>query len=155
MAAEIGNKHAVKLTNPELKKQAYDQYCAHIASGQPHKAWCFEHPDITLTARTMEKYMKEEPDVFPPIHKEVAESKSLKYWFNVLADSATGKNRRANTASLQIIMRNKFGWDTAEKAKDDLHTESSLAHAQVLDQLKALQSGPFTHVVIEKADIKS
>jgi len=149
MAAEIGNKYNQKLTTPELKKEAYEQYCAHIAKGYTKKSWRFKHPDMSLTWETMEKYITQEPDVFDPIHKQIAECDSLYYWETVLNDSATGKNRKANTASLQIVMRNKFEWDTLNKPKEDVNSEASMAAAQVLNQLKDFQKGLLTHVTVE------
>lgn len=73
MVFKIGDKTNVKLTTPELKELAYNSYCEHISQGYPKKAWCFKHPHVSLTWETMEKYIKEEPDVFDSIHKEIAE----------------------------------------------------------------------------------
>lgn len=137
--ARPGNTCAVKLNSDELKRDAYAQYCAHIASGIPKKAWCFEHPELTLTWETMEKYIREEPGVFDPIHKKVSETKSLKYWFSILAASATGDNKDANTASLQIIMRNKFKWDMKDAQQDEDTSESAQAHNQLMKEISQQQ----------------
>src|SRR5580693_8700090 len=82
--APIGNKNGTKLKEEELRQEAYRQYCEHIASGIPKEAWFFEHPYDelkSLTHKTMEKYIKENPLEFPPIKKEQAESKSYNTWF--------------------------------------------------------------------------
>jgi hypothetical protein len=110
MTFEKGNTDAVKLKDDSLKKQAFEQYCAHLAKGKSKKSWCFEHPELTLTWETMEKYIKTNDPVFDPIKKSVAEIKGYAYWEEVAEKSAEGKNQ-ANTASLQMVMRNKFGWD--------------------------------------------
>jgi hypothetical protein len=118
-----GNQHAAKLKTPEIKLEAYNQYCQHIAEGIPKEAWCFEHPDLTITWETMENYMDREPNVFPPVHIQMAKCKSYKKWFKVVADSATGDNEKANTASLQMIMRNKFRWDKQEMSTNMAQTD--------------------------------
>ena len=66
IGAPKGNQLAVKLTTPELRKMAYDSYCAHFADGQSKETWCFEHPDLDLTSKTMDKYIRENPSEFPP-----------------------------------------------------------------------------------------
>lgn len=117
MAAPKGNKfskglkNAAKLKTPELKKEAYDQYCAHMADGKSKKSWYFEHPSLRLTWESMEKYILDNPSLLDPIHKEIAWCKGYQKWEKIVEDSATGANTNANTASLQMVMRNKFGWD--------------------------------------------
>jgi hypothetical protein len=105
-----GKKNAQKLKTPELKKMAYEQYCAHIAKGKAKKSWYFEHPDLLMTWQTMEKYIADDR-FFNPIYKEIAWCKGYQHWEQVVEDSAQGLNKDANTASLQMLMRNKFGWD--------------------------------------------
>lgn len=139
MAPHLNNTHAVKLSTDELKRAAYTQYCSHIASGYTKKSWRFKHPDIFLTWETMEKYIREEPNVFDPIHKKMAECDSLYHWESVLADSATGKNKDANTASLQMIMRNKFKWDTRDHQQDEDTSESAQAHDQLMKEISHQQ----------------
>lgn len=111
MAPSKGNKHAVKLKTPELKHEAYKQYCAWIASGRAKESFCFEHPELTLTHKTMEKYIREEPHVFPAINKEAAESKSYNVWEQKGMDMLDGKYEKCQPAIYQMFMRNKFGWD--------------------------------------------
>ena len=60
-----------------------------------------------------------EPGIFDPIQIESAKSKGYNLWEQVVEDSAEGKNKDANTASLQMLMRNKFSWDKEEKGSDN------------------------------------
>ena len=103
-----------KLTNLELEQEAYQSYCDHIASGKKSASWYFDHPKLQLTAQTLEKYIKENPAVFCPIKKEVAYAKGYQKWESVCDGSADGSNKAACTPSLQMIMRNKYGWDKPE-----------------------------------------
>ena len=119
--APTGNKNAVKLRTPELRQQAYREFCAHLANGRSPRSFTFEHPDFTITGQTVERMIRDDVE-FPPIHKEIAEAKGFGYWEGVVIDSATGKNRFANTASLQMIMRNKFGWDREDKNRKEIDT---------------------------------
>lgn len=120
MAFAKGHKVNQKLTTDELKRQAFDSYLAHLSKGKSKKSWWFEHPELNLTWETMDKYIREEPNIFDPIKIIQAKSKGYEVWEGVVEDSASGKNKNANTASLQMLMRNKFGWD-----KEDHSTKSS------------------------------
>jgi hypothetical protein len=91
-----------------LKTEAYRQFCEHIAQGKPKREWRFLHPKLSLTYKTMKKYLKNEKD-FPPMLMEVAESRGFAVWEQVVIDAVLGKNKKS-AASLQMTMRNKFGW---------------------------------------------
>lgn len=109
----MGNQRGVKLKDPDIKQEAYKQYCTHLAKGKSKRSWCFEHPELTCTHKTFEKYLLDESE-FPPEQQEIAESKGYAIWETIVESSATGENKKANTASLQMVMRNKFGWDKQE-----------------------------------------
>jgi len=137
--AQVGNQTAKKLTTSELKEEAYNQYCAHLARGKSKRSWYFEHPELTLTWETMEKYIKEEHE-FDPNKKKIAMSRGFGLWEDVVEQSANGKNTRANTATLQMLMRNKFGWD---KNGTNPELDDSAANSQfeaVAAQITAAQS---------------
>lgn len=119
MAAHKDNKYATKLKTLELKRLAYDQYCEHLATGKAKKSWYFDHPEIMITWQTMEKYIANEPEVFNPIHKEIAWAKGYQKWEQIVSDSAIGANKDANTATLQMVMRNKYHWDREESNEKD------------------------------------
>jgi hypothetical protein len=137
--APLGNQNALKLSTPELKQEAYRQYCEHLSRGKARESWYFEHPDLSLTWETVEKYMKEDVD-FIPIKKKIATAKGFAYWENVVEDSAKGKNAKANTATLQMLMRNKYGWDKPLNK----HTDASEVHHEyydaLMEQISNLQS---------------
>lgn len=127
--APKGNKNAIKLKTPELKAEAYRQYCAHLAKGKSKKSWYFEHPDLQLTFETMDKYIAENPIDFRPITRQIAEIKGFAYWEEIVEQSARGENQ-ANTASLQMLMRNKYKWD-----KEDLKEIAKCAADEILDAI--------------------
>jgi len=114
MAAPKGNQNGTKIKNPNLRQLAYDQYCDHLAKGKSKKSWHFEHPELTCCWKTMEKYIKDEIE-FPPIKKEIAEAKGFYHWENVVEEAAIGTNEKANVAALQMLMRNKYGWDKPQE----------------------------------------
>lgn len=134
-----GNTNAKKLKTPELKLEAYRQYCEHLARGKSKESWYFEHPDMSLTWETMEKYIKEDV-VFEPIKKKIAEAKGFAMWETVLEESAKGKNTKANTATLQMLMRNKYGWDKSEKKDTEATEVQHEYYNAVMSQLTNLQS---------------
>jgi hypothetical protein len=126
-----GNQNAVKLVSIELKLEAYADYCAHIAKGLSKKSWYFKDESRLLcTYQTLEKYMKEDENVFQPIHKEIADCKSLGHWEKKGMDMMDGVIN-SEPALYQIFMRNKFDWDkpdksiSAEETRSDLKTYAS------------------------------
>lgn len=133
MAGTIGNQNGVKLKDPDIRQMAYKDYCKHIATGNSKDSWYFEHEQLTCTAQTFDKYLKDELE-FNPIHKQIANAKGYQHWERIVHGSADGSNKEANTASLQMVMRNKFSWDK----KDNDAQESSKEILEASDNLKAL-----------------
>lgn len=131
----LGNTYAKKLKSPELKTEAYKSYCEHLAKGKSKKSWYFEHPEVSLLWHTMEKYIEAEPEVFDPLKKEIAWAKGYQYWESVAEHSAEGINEKANTASLQMVMRNKFGWD---KENNESKESKATLVEKFLDKLDQL-----------------
>jgi hypothetical protein len=105
-----GNKLAKKLTTDELKKAAYESYIKHISNGKVKKSWSFQKDGMTLTWETMEKYIREFPNEFDPILIQKAYSDGMAYWENIV-DAGAKSERKVDTATLQMLMRNKFHWD--------------------------------------------
>lgn len=133
--SQPGNKAAYKLPKLQklgLEQKAYESYCHHLESGAIKETWYFEHPKISLTWETMEKYVEENPSVFPPIKSKVAYAKGYRRWEKLVEEHAQGKNECV-TPALQMTMRNKFGWDREEKA-------AIQAPVQLDGQLKILKS---------------
>ena len=116
--ARPGNNHNATLKTFELKQMAYKQYCKHIADGLVKKSWYFDHPELKLTWNSMERYIAEDSDLDPQ-EKEIAFSKGYQKWEKVVGDSAAGDNKNANTATLQMLMRNKYGWDKDSYGQKD------------------------------------
>lgn len=122
-----GNTHAVKLPTHDLKEDAYRQYCEHIAQGKSKESWYFINPDNpfkSLTFKTMEKYIKEFPNEFPIIQKEIAEAKSLEVWEEKGRNMVDGKQDKCQPAIYQMFMRNKFGWDKQQEVSHTFEPEA-------------------------------
>lgn len=122
--SQPGNQAAKKLTTPELKAEAYKQYCEWIAAGNSKEAWTFKHPELSLTYKTMEKYIRENPSEFPSIQKEQAESQSLEHWLGLGKSMMLGEVKGCQPAIYQMFMRNKFGWDKDTQAKTNVEPEA-------------------------------
>lgn len=120
-----GNKNGVKLKDADVRQQAFNSYCAHLAKGKSKRSWWFEHETLSCTCITMDKYIAENPTEFDPIKVEMAQTKGYYAWEEISEGSAKGENE-ANTASLQMVMRNKFGWD--KKDKDDSEQTITIKH---------------------------
>lgn len=115
MPAPKNNKFALKLKTPDLKKEAYRQYCQWIAEGWSKEAFVFDHPSISISYKSMENYIRTNPEDFPPLHKEIAEAKSYAHWEKLGYQMMIGEIKNSQPAIYQMMMRNKFGWDKEDK----------------------------------------
>ena len=138
--APLGNKNGLKLKSPDLRQEAYESYCSHIARGKVKKSWYYEHPDASLTWETMEKYIRENESEFDPIKKKIAEAKGLMYWEGKVEEAAIGTNKDASIPGLQMVMRNKFGWDKVEAADVTVAEEYKGNHNKLMSQITQQQS---------------
>ena len=111
IGAPIGNKYRVAIDDPINRQLAFESYCNHLAAGKVAASWYYEDGEILCCAKTMQSYISKNPLEFPSIKLEVAKNKGYQKWESVVESSAFGSNKDANTASLQMLMRNKFGWD--------------------------------------------
>jgi len=125
-----GNKSGTKLKDPDIRQEAYKQYCAWIALGRSKEAWKFQHPTLSCTYKTMEKYILADPVEFPPIHKEMAEADSFNVWEQRGIHMLLGQIK-AEPALSQMFMRNKFGWD-----KEDINEVAECAADKILDMIR-------------------
>ena len=116
--APIGNKNGIKLKSPDIRQRAYDSYCQHLSRGKSKKSWYFESDELTCCWQTMEEYLKNEVE-FNPLHMKLALSKGYAKWEQIAEDGATGENPEVNPACLQMVMRNKFGWDRQREGNSE------------------------------------
>jgi hypothetical protein len=133
------NKNGLALKDPDVRQEAYEDYCAHLSEGRGKRGWCYNKDGLNCTFETMEKYIKNEVE-FDPQKKRDAEAKGYMTWESVVMDSAKGKNKEANTATLQMLMRNKYGWDKPEQAEERHESTALVAVEAFVMQLKGLQS---------------
>lgn len=122
--APLGNTNNVALPTKTLRLKAYKSFCEHIAEGNVKESWYYDDGEYMCSYQTLMSYIKDSPVDFPTIQKDVAYSKGYKKWEQIVGTSGTGQNKKANTASLQMIMRNKYGWDRREENKPISTTDS-------------------------------
>ena len=121
---EKGNKRGVKLKESDIRQEAYEQYCNHIAVGYPKEAFHFDNDEYSVSWKTLERYMRESPSEFPSIKMEKAQSARYKKWFGEGVNLIHGKHKGGSPMVWQVIMRNIFkpyGWDR-EEIKEDSRT---------------------------------
>lgn len=121
------------LTDDEHKHLAFKSFCNHVANGKVIQSWSYENGEFMCCYKTMQKYMQENTKDFPTIKFNAALAAGYRKWENVCDDSAEGSNRKANVASLNMLMRNKYGWDKRED-KDQPATQSDVK--EVMDLIK-------------------
>ena len=121
--AQPGNQFGVALKDPQIRQKAFKSFCDHLSTGKSVKSWYYEDElDNLCCWETMVSYINKFPHEFQSIKKKVAETKGFKHWEKVVEDVASGKNREGNVAALQMLMRNKYGWDKIEQSHQQNHT---------------------------------
>lgn len=142
MPAPLGNQNALKLTDDNLKKEAYRQYCEHIAAGNPKMSWAFIHPTEplkSLTSKTMDKYIRENPVEFPAILKDVAKASCFGHYMEEGKKLMRGEYRHGSPVVWQTIMRNIFksdGWDV----EDTQNLDTRCAADDIVDKMGDLKA---------------
>lgn len=139
--AIIGNKFGVKLKDPEVRQEAYRQYCDHLASGYPKEAFFFDHPKHSVCFKTLDKYIRDNPDEFPSFLMQKAKALRYKYWIDEGKKIIQGIYKGGSPVVWQTCMRNIFkdiGWDREMQSNDN--SELSLAHESLMKQIKSMQS---------------
>ena len=129
-----GNQWAKKLPTPELRKIAYESYCAWLAKGKKKHSWVLKHP-VRLSWETMEKYIKNYAQEFDLDLMKDAKAEGYGRWEQVIEDSAEGKNRKANPMSLAMIARNKLSWDKPDHRAQDNDQSAEQSLDKVMNQL--------------------
>lgn len=115
MGPPKNNKNGLKLKEPDVRQEAYEKYCEWLAMGKSSRSFTFKKGDLMCVGRTMESYIRDNPLEFPPLKKELAYCQGYAIWEQVVEESAKGINKDASTASLQMLMRNKYNWDKEDK----------------------------------------
>lgn len=109
--AQPGNKHAVKLKDKDTRALAFTQLCEWISQGWAYKSFVFAYPGGEMTGEGIMEMARRHPDEFDYQKIEVANALSYQVWEKRVKESANGENPHASTATLQMVMRVKFGWD--------------------------------------------
>lgn len=147
-----GNKNGIVLKESEERIKAYTSYCDHIAKGFPKEAWFYRNGKFHCSWQTMEKYIKEDPDL-EPFLMEKAQSESYKLWFEKGMNLVEGNVKRNSSPVVwQTIMRNMFKkqkWDQQELEPERRHE----VHAEAIFNAwkgKAQEVSPHSSIDVEK-----
>lgn len=126
MGAPVGNKFRVAIKDPRIRQKAYKSFCDHLGLGKSIKSWFYDDDGVSCTWETMLWYTRDYPEEFDPIKKEIAHIKGYQRWEKVVEESAEGRNKDANTATLQMLMRNKYGWDKKDSNDENKETPEQI-----------------------------
>ncbi len=127
--------------DPQVVVKAIHKFLEWLAMGKAVKSFAYKDEIDICSWETVVSYMEDKEFLKEhgleslPEHK--AHSKSIGYqiWETECERSAKGENEKSNTASLQMIMRNKYGWD---KRKED--SDNSQEKLNALNEFKSLAS---------------
>ena len=118
-----GNDNGLKLKDRDVRQRAYDKYCEWLSKGKTKKSFSFKEkqPDGSILMahwQTIESYIKSDPAEFDPLKREIAYAEGCAKWESVVDDTAEGARKDTSVPTLNMIMRNKYKWDTVEHEKD-------------------------------------
>lgn len=124
----LGNQNRVSIKDPEARQRAYKAYCDWLEKGKTKKSFTYEEGDLMCVWQTIENWMKHDnyKSEFDPIKKEIAYAKGCSKWEGIVDETGEGKNTRASIPTLNMIMRNKFKWDTLEQINDPAEKTADL-----------------------------
>lgn len=98
------------------RQEAYRALCEGVKSGISVDAFRYAKGEKRVTGPRIIEWIAENPDEFDIALFQDAYCHAYEGWEKIVEQSARGENPDANTASLQMKMRNRFGWD---KRKDE------------------------------------
>lgn len=103
------------LANAEGRRILFKAFCDHIAKGNVKSSFHFDNGIYRAVAHTIERYIKDFPHEFDLMDLDIAYAKCYEIWENAVGDAALGYKPSAHGAALQMILRNKLGWDRQER----------------------------------------
>jgi hypothetical protein len=135
------------IKKPATVIKAIAEFLKWLEMGKSVKSFSYQDPEDEneiCSWASVVRYMKD-PDFIKehglhclPEQKERAKSKGYAIWEKHVEDSAIGLNEKANTASLQMIMRNKFGWDKKDDVPEEVDEEHHKPFETVGNFLRAI-----------------
>jgi hypothetical protein len=131
MVAPQGNDYGLKLKDTAARQRAYDAYCAWLAKGKAKKSFHFKEQQedgsyLMCVWATVESYMKTYPQEFDPLKMESAYAEGYARWEQVVDDTSDGTNKQSSVPCLNMLMRNKYKWDTTEQINDPAEKQADL-----------------------------
>lgn len=115
--SQIGNTNSIKLKDYAVRQEAYEAYCENIALGYSVDCFYFEKDGLSVSYKTMLKYIRNNPTEFPEEKLLKAKAKAKAFYEALLIGIATGRIE-GNMRAVELIMRFKFGWKDKDNAKN-------------------------------------
>ena len=113
MKFQKGNTLSKSKIKDDEKHLAYAQLCDHVRGGYALESWRFRHsdyPQSKLSWKTMLAWVSANPLEYDIRDYELAKIDGFWFWEKAIVNHALAI-KKGDTAGLQIIMRNRFGWD--------------------------------------------
>jgi hypothetical protein len=104
-------KLAINTTIEDEYQQLFDSYITHLGKGKSVRSFVYRGYHLAGTWQLAEAIIKKFPDRFPKAHIDMAKAIGFGTWEEIVEQSAKGENTKANTATLQMLMRNRYDWD--------------------------------------------
>lgn len=141
MAAPKGNRYAgdalAFCKTPELRAQAFEAYCHHVAQGYLKESFCWESEDKQgrATYRSVKNIIEKHSEDLSLLLLDFAESKNLFFWEKLGMDIATGGNPKGEGWVWANNMFNRFksqlGWRLSDKSEEKHDPEAKVKEGKM------------------------
>lgn len=112
----------------QLEGQVFRSLLNHIAEGHSLSSFYYVGDGFRICYYSIEPHIKKYPDIFPVDEIEFAKAQGYKKWETKVFEASLGKYPGCNPILLQLIMRNKYKWDSKEeeKSKEPIHVSVNM-----------------------------
>lgn len=139
MDFRTGHQNQICLKDPEVRQKAFLSFLDHLSKGKSIQAWYYDEDNNLCCGETMQSYIQKNPHEFDPYKVKIAIAKGRNKWESVVEASAEGTNEKANTASLQMVMRNKYGWDAKDREENSYSPEEEEKANALISEMKQIR----------------
>lgn len=119
-----------KLSTPELRKKAYLALCDWIADGRSARSFVYKEEGVTVSGRTITRYLEKYEGEFNREFYECAHADGLNYWENLGEKIILGQLEGYDASTYRFFMRQKFNW--ASESAEVEGKESNQGHLKTL-----------------------
>lgn len=144
----MGKYKPYAIETQEQAEFALKDFCKHVSEGKPQYSWYLDNDIVRCCDNTLLTTMKERPELFDTVKKDIAFRQSYSIWFDKGRKMTDGEVKGSYSPQVwQAIMRNmfsRFGWwvSDGETDKSNQNAEAVSAINKLASALKSSARDP-------------